>query len=98
MLNFTPIQRGIPIRIRLLSLCDVLAWLAAPVVGSPASAQTSGFKLTVLPNNDMHGHSEPSLVSNGPQGVMNPISRQFNNLAKIAHLFSRQVQREPSQG
>jgi len=55
-------------RTKLLLLFVVLCLLAALLVSAPVGAQTSGFKLTVLHTNDMHGHWEPLIVSNAPQG------------------------------
>ncbi len=55
-------------RTKLLFLCVVLFALATLVVGAPAQAQTSGYKLTVLHTNDNHGRWEPVVVSNVSQG------------------------------
>jgi 5'-nucleotidase/UDP-sugar diphosphatase len=45
-----------------------LVLLVALLVGMPVNAQTSGYKLTVLHTNDMHGHWEPMVYSNTSQG------------------------------
>ncbi len=55
-------------RTKLFIALIALALLAALLVGAPVSAQTGGYKLTILHTNDMHGHWEPMTYSNVSQG------------------------------